>query len=89
MLCLSGVYEIGYRYKKRHGRTLASAETEPLYCSNFRRTLFESVRPVFVVYSPHKHCRGSEESFFEYSFWLSKKVGKRLDLTSEILVLRV
>ena len=41
-----------------------SRYTVQIFATSFLK-LCASVRPVFLVYSPHKYCRGTDESFFE------------------------
>ena len=57
-----------------------------IFAASFLK-LCVSVRPVFLVYSPHKYCLGIDESFLNNHSGCRKKLEKHLDLTSKILVL--
>ena len=39
--------------------------TVQIFAASFLK-LCASIRPVFLVYSPHKYCRRTDDSFFEY-----------------------
>ena len=51
-------------YHTRAQRYTCSRYTVQIFAASFLK-LCASVRPVFLVYSPHKYCQGTDESFFE------------------------
>ena len=69
MLCLSEVYEISQRYKnwydytKHRHKDIAGIQFN-FFAASFLK-LCASVRPVFLLYSPHKYCEKLTRAFLD------------------------
>ena len=67
LLCLSGVYEISraqelvWPYLTQVQRY--SRYTVQIFAVSFLK-LCASLRPAFLVYSPHKYCQGTDKCLF-------------------------
>ena len=63
-----------------------SRYTVQIFAVSFLK-LCASIRPVFLVYSPHKYCWGTGENFFFNHSGCRKKLEKHLGLTFKIFSL--